>query len=175
MILINPIWAKDVALCYLLGGDPTLEIWTAEPQHINDVSIQMGTNQVNFTTSINNSFYSSVVLEDGTNLQDTAYTGYSGTFLKPYFNFYFTVNCHNWYPHLTYVNLTSNEIEATVFDYDGYSYITPLAIRGGFALYDEDSVVRVKSGNKLIIQNGVGGVVIEDCFECEPGALFEIK
>ena len=37
------------------------------------------------------------------------------------------------------------------------------------------TILRVKSGNKLIIQNGVGGVVIEDCFECEPGAVFKIK
>lgn len=170
----DPTLAQDNALCYLLGGDPTLELWTAVPQRINDVSIQMGTSQVNFTTSINNSFYGSVVHEDGTNLQNTAYMGY-GTFLKPYFNFYFTVNCHNWYPHITYVNLTSEEIEATVFDYDGYSYVTPLAIRGGYAANDDDSVVRVKSGNKLIIQNGSGGVIIEDSFECEEGAVFEIK
>ncbi len=54
-------------------------------------------------------------------------------------------------------------------------YVTPLAIRGGSAANDDDSVVRVKSGNKLIIQNGSGGVIIEDSFECEEGAVFEIK
>ena len=40
---------------------------------------------------------------------------------------------------------------------------------------DEDEGVVVKSGNKLCIKNGSGGVTIQDGFECEQGAVFEIK
>lgn len=167
--------AQDDALCYLLGGDPTLEIWTAAAQIINDVDIQMVNNQVYFSASVNDSVYVSVVHEDETHLQNTICFGNNGYFLKPYFNFYFAVNSHNWYPHIVYCNLTSNVIENTIFDYDGYSYVTPLTIRGGFANNDEDAIVKVKNGSKLIIQNGTDGVTINDSFECEQGAVFEIK
>ena len=33
----------------------------------------------------------------------------------------------------------------------------------------------VKSGNKLVIKNGNQGVKIRNNFECEKGAVFEVK
>ena len=42
-------------------------------------------------------------------------------------------------------------------------------------LHDEDEGVVVKSGNKLVIMKGSGGVTIQKDFECENGAEFEIR
>lgn len=52
---------------------------------------------------------------------------------------------------------------------------TPLAIGYGVTPDVEDGEVIVKDGYKLIIKNGVGGVLLNYGFECEKGAILEIK
>jgi hypothetical protein len=38
-----------------------------------------------------------------------------------------------------------------------------------------DGPVIVKSGTKLVIKNGTGGVRLIEGFECEKGAILEVK
>lgn len=164
--------AQDNALCYLLGGDPTLEIWTAAAQPINNMNIVLNNNtNVFFTVNLSEPYYGAITSESCEHLQNYTYGGNYGVFLKPYFNFFFSLNCHNRFPHISYCNLTSSELFNMVLDYDGYSYVTPLTLRDN----EGDGGVVVKSGNKLVIENGTGGVTIQDCFECEKGAVLEIK
>ena len=52
---------------------------------------------------------------------------------------------------------------------------TPLAIGYGVTPDVEDGEVIVKKGYKLIIKKGSGGVMLDYGFECEKGAIIEIK
>ena len=61
------------------------------------------------------------------------------------------------------------------FDYDAYYTATPLDVHTEATMYDEDEGTIVRSGNKLVIKKGSGGVTINEDFECEKGAIFEIK
>lgn len=70
--------------------------------------------------------------------------------------------------------MTSHEILSS-YDYDAYSFVTPLIIKEDPYAVSNETVVKVKNGNKLIIQNGFGGVTIQNYFECEHGAVLEIK
>ena len=172
-ILFIDTLAKDNALCYLLGGDPTLEIWTDLPQQL-DVDLQMANSEMMFNTSVNGSYWGALTLENGTHLQNVPYYSNSGTFVHPNTDFFFVVNRHNYYPHITYCNMTSHEILSS-YDYDAYSFVTPLIIKEDPYAVSNETVVKVKNGNKLIIQNGFGGVTIQNYFECEHGAVLEIK
>ena len=167
--------AMDGALCYLLGGDPTLEIWTGTPQVNKNLNLRMENNQMHFNIEKKCSGLGSLIQEDGIHLQNIYYESNNGSFDKPNMNFYFVLNSHNFFPHIAYCNLTSNEITSTTFNYDGFSFVTPLTIKEGYDALEEDAMVKVKAGNKLYIQQGNGGVTIENCFECEKGAVLEIK
>ena len=61
------------------------------------------------------------------------------------------------------------------FNYDAYYNYSPLSIGNGVTPDISDGEVVVKNGHKLIIKNGTGGVLIESGFECEPGAVLQIK
>lgn len=61
------------------------------------------------------------------------------------------------------------------FNYDAYYNHTPLAIGYGVTPDVEDGEVIVKKGYKLIIKKGSGGVMLDYGFECEKGAIIEIK
>lgn len=58
---------------------------------------------------------------------------------------------------------------------DAYYEGTPLEIGDGVTPDVSDGDVIVKSGHKLIIKNGNGGVYIDAGFECEKGGVLEIK
>jgi hypothetical protein len=60
------------------------------------------------------------------------------------------------------------------FTYDGYYHHTPLDIGYGVTT-EEAGYVTVKSGSKLVIKNGDGGVFIDYGFKCEKGASFSIR
>ena len=53
--------------------------------------------------------------------------------------------------------------------------ICPDTIGYGVTPDGEDGDVIVKNGYKLIIKNGSGGVTLDYGFECEKGAVLEIK
>ena len=95
---------------------------------------------------------------------------------KPNYNFYAVVNRHNRFPHIIYCDFTTTELAHTIFDYDGYYFATPMVLY--YDLNNDEHIaygVTVKNGSKLIIQKGSGGVTINEAFECEKGAVFEIK
>lgn len=79
------------------------------------------------------------------------------------------------FPKILYYDSISTSIVNMRFDYDAYYSATPLDIHTEAAQFDEDEGTIVKSGSKLVIKNGSGGVTINVDFECEAGAVFEIK
>lgn len=61
------------------------------------------------------------------------------------------------------------------YTYDAYYTATPLDVTAEATINDEDEGTIVRSGNKLSLKLGSGGVVINEEFECERGAELEIK
>lgn len=58
---------------------------------------------------------------------------------------------------------------------DSYYYASPLNIGYDVTTAKPNGNVTVKSGTKLTIQNGSGGVTIKNGFECENGSELIIE
>ena len=73
------------------------------------------------------------------------------------------MDIYNYFPYIIYYDTESDYIQDVVFFYDAYYNNTDFGD------------VAVKSGKKLIIEKGTGGVVFKDGFKCEKGAKLEVK
>lgn len=165
----------DNAYSYICGGDPTLELWTAVPQTIGDVSFSCNNGDVTVNTGLSGSYYLSVVTAEGEQVDTINVTGSTCTFALPTGNFYIAINKHNFYPYVIYYDTESDYIQNMTFYYDAYYNNSPLDI--GYQISSETSYgnVVVKAGKKLIVKKGSDNVHIEQGFKCEKGAVFEIK
>lgn len=165
--------------CYILGGDPTLEVWTREPRHINNVDFSVVGDSVHITfdSITNDSSYCSLVrAEDGVHISNVKFSGQNVSFLKPDYNFYVVINSHNYYPYVIYCDFDTEELVHSFIDYEAHFYESPIVLQDG--LVDDDPYsygVTVQNGGKLVIHKGTGGVIIHDTFECEKGGTLEIK
>ena len=70
---------------------------------------------------------------------------------------------------------TSGIIQNEMADEDLYFAIAPLNIGYNVTTSETFGNVTVKSGSKLSIQNGTGGVTFKNGFECENGAEMTIE
>jgi hypothetical protein len=165
---------KDNPFCYICGGDPTLELWTATPQKIN-ASISVNNGNVTVNTNLSGNYYISIVSENGERLDSISCSGNTCTFPIPANKFWFVINKHNYFPKVIYFDSVSTNIENMRYDYDAYYTATPINIHIEATGNDEDEGTIVRSGNKLFIKKGSGGVTINDGFECEIGAEFVIE
>jgi hypothetical protein len=165
----------DNAQSYLVGGDPTLELWTAVPQDVGGVNFSMSENTATLTANITVGF-SMPIIDDDFNFRGISHFSYDGgTFERPTFNFYIVINTHNNYPYIIYCNYSNDAvIKNTVFDYDAYYYGTPVTIGDLCPTYEDRDVV-VKNGKTLFITKGSEGVTIANDFIVEKGAIFEIR
>ena len=165
---------KDNLFCYICGGDPTLEIWTAEPQNM-DVDWSINNGYITLKTDLPGDFYITIASMNGERIDSIACSSNTNTIPIPVDldRFFITINKHDFFPHIIYYDSVENEIYNNVFDYDAYYTTTPLYIFS--ALPGLNDKVKVKKGNKLSIKNGSGGVEILENFECEKGAMFEIQ
>lgn len=161
---------KDNPFCYICGGDPTLEIWTAEPQTMS-VDWSFGNGYATITTNLSGNYYIAIASMDGERLDSIACSSSTCTFPIPanHAQFYIAVNKHDYFPHIIYYDSVSGEIVDETFDYDAYYKASPVDI------ISSSSETIVKSGHKLGIKKGSNGVTIWDNFKCEKGARFEIK
>ena len=168
--------AVDNAYAYICGGDPTLELWTAEPQSIGNVDLSSDNNgNITLYTGLSGDYYISLVSDNAELIDNIHVSGSPCTFAKPTGNFFIAVNKHNYFPYIIYYDTESDYIQDVVFFYDAYYNNTPLEI-GNDVTYDENyGDVIVKSGKKLIIKKGTGGVVFVNGFKCEKGAKLEVK
>ena len=171
----NEYMAADNAFAYLCGGDPTLEIWTSTPQRISNVNVTSANGYLTVNTGLTGNYYISISSVNGERLDSIACSGSTCTFQIPADKFYFAVNKHNYFPYIVYFDRESDCVQNVTFTYDAYYEYTPLAVGYGVTPDISDGEVVVKNGHKLIIKNGTGGVLIESGFECEPGAVLQIK
>ena len=165
---------KDNAFSYICGGDPTLEIWTATPQSFGNVDLTENNGNITITTEYSGSYLVSISDEEGNLIYSSSVYGNNCTFTKPSGNFYIGITKHNYIPHVIYYNIDAETIQNVTFTFDGYYHHTPWAIGYGVSP-DPAGNVTVKSGSKLIIENGAGGVYIDYGFKCEKGAILDIK
>lgn len=169
-------YAKDNAVSYICGGDPTLELWTATPQSFGDVTLTESNGDITITTQYGNNYKLFVVNENGELIGiHTGNSANTTTFAKPSGNFYLGINKHNYIPHIICYNTDAEFIQNVTFNYDAYYHHTPLDIGYGVTPDAPDGPVIVKEGSKLIIENGTGGVYFDVCFECEKGGVLEVK
>ena len=170
-----PEYFEDNPFCYICGGDPALELWTATPQTMN-VDWDFANGYATITTNLTGNYYVTVTAMNGDRLDSIACSNSVCTFPIPtnQSKFYITVNKHNYYPHVIFYDSVTDEIINETYDYDAYYTATPLHILCGYNPAIEEGT-RVKSGHKLRIRNGYNGVEIWENFEVEEGAVFEIK
>lgn len=164
--------SQDNPLCYLCGGDPSLELWTETPHNMR-VLWTFSNNYLHVLTYTYGGFFVTYAAENGERIDSIACnnTLFSLTLPANQNKFYVTFNKHNYYPYVIYYDSVSEYISGTVFDYDAYYSATPVDI---FSINPTDKVT-VKKNHKLIIKNGSEGVEIMENFEVEKGAVFEIQ
>ena len=175
----NDTITNETALSYVLGGDPTLELWTKVPDTIKNVNFDIIGDSVyiSFDTITNDSSYCSVVQsDDSITLSNVKFAGQSVRFHKPDGNFYAVINSHNYFPYIISCNFNVEELTATEVINEEHYYENPFdIIDGNIYGYTENSGVTIQNGGKLVIHNGSGGVTIYNGFECKQGGAFEIK
>ena len=166
------------AYSFLCGGDPALEIWTDYPHSISssDISFSQSNGIMALSVSCLSHYSLSIVSESGNCLDRIAANGQSCSFPIPSGNFYAVVNCHNYYPYILYFSSSNYIQNETIFANSYYNYNgTPLIIGYDVTTGMSYGNVNLKSGSKVSIQNGTGGVVISNGFECEKGAELTIQ
>ena len=176
---VSEIDAIESPFCYVLGGDPTLELWTNVPQTINNVnfSIVGDSVYVTFDPITNDSSYCSIVrAADNMNMSNVRFSGSSVSFPKPNYNFYAAINSHNYFPYIIYCDFDTEELGHSVIEHEAHYYASPIVVRecSGPPNGHYEGVT-VQNGGKLVIHKGSGGVTVEESFECKKGATFEIK
>ncbi len=163
------------ALSYLCGGDPTLELWTGEPQMFSEVKlVRIGSSLTISSPAFVAGDKISIVSADGELVQKLTMSGTSCTFSPPASNFYITVNRHNYYPYIVYCS-SDNYIQNETIESNYNYHASPLSIGYDVTTDKPYGNVMVKSGANLSIQNGSGGVTIKSGFECEKGAMLIVE
>ncbi len=169
-IALNKLKAKYNALISICGSDPTLEIWTGTPHLYNDVTLAKNGSSITISSpSFSSNDKVSIVSASGELIRKPTMSGTSCTFTPPTSNFYVAVSRHNYYPYTVYCSL-DNYMQNETIETDSYYYASPLNIGYDVTTAKPNGNVTVKSGTKLTIQNGSGGVTIKNGFECENGA-----
>ena len=170
---INGNYAKDNAFCYLCGGDPSLEIWTDIPRNFGDIEFtNVGDSILIRSVGINDYKYS-IVDEDGALLEVNNTTNGLISVAKPTIRKYVVLNKHNYYPCVILIDAYEMYIQNRVFDYSAL-YLNN-SYRVGYDVYGYpygDVIVKPGRTLKFVTNNDV---YIKNGFECEKGAVLEIK
>ena len=175
--------AKNNAFSYICGGDPSLEIWTSYPASPQNVSVTSANGYITVNTGVTGNYYIAIASGDGQRIDSIGCSSPTCTFPIPNTGkFFFAINKPCYRPYVIYYDSESEYIQNVVFNYDAYYVCTPcynndyfpLEIGEGISATSPGEVI-VKSGRKLVIKNGPGGVYIDTGFLCEKGAVFEVK
>ena len=157
------------AYSYLLGGDPTLEVWTAPAQEFND-SLLFVFDDVLYTGAENEFYNINIISLEGELLQTIPITSWY-TSLPVTSPCYISLTKHNYIPRVYYYDPVSNYIQNKTFTENALYANGPLAIGSSVTNSIPQGEVVVKSGNTLKIYNKAG-VTIPSGFKCEKGATF---
>jgi len=166
--------AQDNVFCYLCGGDPSLEIWTAKPMVFSGVTINPTLGAVRINTNNVNGCTVSIVSESGTLLNHTIMKGTTCTIPVSESKYYVAINKHNYIPYVLLKSVDGVYIQNITFN-NNVSY-NQGSVYIGYDVTDEKKYgnVIVKSGSTLTLKNA-SEVVIKNGFECEKGAALVIE
>ncbi len=155
----------DNALIYICGGDPSLEIWTGQPQVFNNLTFTPTSDgQLMLNTNMTEDVLVHVVSEYGEKFWTVPIS--SSGILPSYGNVcYYAINRHNYIPYILRVDFTSNTIQNMTFTDNNLYMATPISIC---------SPTIVKEGSSLQL-NMNNGVTINDGFSVEKGGQLLIK
>lgn len=168
--------SKDHSLSFVCGGDPALELWTGTPQTFGDVNLNEDNSNVTITTQYYGDYKVSVAGENGDLLGTyNVVSGNTCTFPRPSVNCYIGITKHNYIPKILKYDVTTDAVQNEEITMDSYYHYTPIGFGDGVSLDIPDGPVIVKNGTKLVIKNGTGGVRFVEGFECEEGAILEVK
>jgi len=172
--IVTDYYGELNAYRYLLGGDPSLEIWTNTPSKLSNISLTTSGNSICLSTSEIDDCRISVVSESG-ELIDLIHSNNSNfVYPMPTENCYFVINKHDYYPYIIKYDVSSNYIQNEIIDYDAYYTKTPLSIG-----YNVDSGhpfgnVIVKAGHTLSIKRHAE-INLNGGFSVEKGAKLVIQ
>ena len=168
--------AIDNVFSYICGGDPALELWTGTPLSFGDVTLTEGGSNITITTQYCGSYKVCLARENGDLIGVySVSSGNTCTFPRPSGNFYIGITKHNFVPKVIKYDVTTDAVQDEEITMDSYYHYTPIAFGDGVSLDISDGPVIVKNGTKLVIKNGTGGVRFVQGFECEKGAILEVK
>ena len=166
------------AQSFLCGGDPTLRLWTSGPYSLtnSDVHISFYDDYISLSVIPFAEYEMSIVSELGELLERIKVYSHSKLFSIPSGNFYVVINKPDYYPYIIFFSSSNYIQNETIYANSFYYYNnTPLSIGYNVTPNKPYGNVTVKSGSKLSIHNGTGGVTISNGFECEKGGELIIE
>lgn len=164
------------AYMYIIGGDPSLEIWTDCPQSFGDIAINANNNTIGVTTTDTQNYDVCIVSEDGNNIDEQTVNGSNFTISVPTSNTYLFLSKNGYALYILYLNVTDNYIQNVTFNENYALYLKNMQINAGHSVTSSKpyGAVIVKDGSKLILKKDYD-VILDEGFECQKGGELEIK
>ena len=177
VLIINNFgkYAIDNAYSYICGGDPTLEIWTANPQKFQDVDVNYANGNMIAKKTDTCPVTINVTSLDGELLNSVPMNTQTVTFPKPANKFYFSLISHNKIPYVVYCDFEKDCLHDEVVDYNGFYANTPFSMGKEDNDDEFEGDVVVNNGSKLTVKLGSGGVLLKKGFSVESGGSLIIK
>lgn len=171
-----PLIRRDV-YSTVCGGDPSLELWTAEPQRFKGIRINYVNDYLNIRTG--NVYGCDIFISsmDGELVDSFHVAANEQTFPMPSMQkFYISIKKHNYIPYVVLFDKEKDYIQDQVMDYNVFYFQSPFAMGESVTMEQEDDgPVVVKNGSDLRIKLGNGGVLLNNNTEIEKGATLVIK
>ncbi len=160
------------AYSYLLGGDPTLEIWTAPAQEFND-SLLFVFDELLYTGTDDAEYNVHLISDDGELM--LSMRSECGNYIElPIIGpCYVALEEHDYIPRVYYYDPVSDYIQNITFTENALYSNGPLTIGRNVTNTEPEGDVLIKSGTSLRIYNKAG-VTISNGFKCEKGAYFKV-
>jgi hypothetical protein len=162
------------ALSYICGGDPSLEIWTGNPQSFQQIRIDEVGDSLRIITE-EEDYYISIVSELGELVDVVESSGHNVFFDKPENNGYIVINKHDYIPYVIQYDTQTSYIQNTTFSNGTYYYDnSPLSV--GYDVTNTISFGNVIVNPKVKLQiNNHTQTIIKNGFEVKKGAELIIK
>lgn len=157
------------------GGDPSLELWTAEPQKFKRIKINYFNDSLYVRTGNVNECDISMSSMDGDLLGSFHATTNELSFPMPsQQKFYLSVKKHNHIPYIVLFDKETEELLSVDIDYNVFYFHSPFEMREGDYSVG-DGYTTVKNGSTMWVKLGNGGVRLDLKTKVEKGASLVIK
>jgi len=167
---------KETASSYICGGDPALKIWTTTPQQLTNIDVSSQNQNIHVSTNLRDGFMVYVSSLGGELLDSICVSSSTQvTFSKPADQFYFSIIAPGYAPYVVYCDSQTGLLQDVDVNNNRFYDNTPFKMGEDVNPLLNTGDVVLKSGNKLSIQLGSGGVKLDNGFKCEQGAALQIK